>query len=513
MERIAAIVKREGLLQSEQRELDIQKGAPPLYLEEGGAKLYKRSLYARNGALYFIAKLDGVKSLFVASEKAVKGGFTGAAARFDGIHLLKADFSLENARVLRELFPFTAPISLRDKKTTIGCGDRLGLATPGHLRAANKFDCYPVLAQQSVRELTLTKRDFQSVARDVSFLVFQEGYERGYGSDGDHLKKMADIDLALEAGMPMITLDLTEVMHPDPASWSTAKIDSEFEKLDDSIAQPVLRMYAGKTFKLSSSTIVFGAEEVKRCTLMYWDMLEFTKQVDSHLKDKRGDQYDLEISIDETTTPTVPSHHLFIASELQNRGVVVNSLAPRFIGEFQKGIDYIGKVEEFDKQFMVHCDIARAYGNYKVSIHSGSDKFSVYPSIGKYTRERLHLKTAGTSWLEAMRVVARTNPALFRRMLAKAFDYFPEATKLYHITADIHQIRDAREVDDAHLDEYLNDSNSRQLIHITYGGLLNDPDLRSEFFRTLDEHEEEHYATIERHLTKHIELLGVERRQ
>ncbi|HUZ16885.1 MAG TPA: tagaturonate epimerase family protein, partial [Spirochaetia bacterium] len=405
------------------------------------------------------------------------------------------------------------PISLRDKKTTIGCGDRLGLATPGHLRAANKFDCYPVLAQQSVRELTLTKRDFQSVARDVSFLVFQEGYERGYGSDGDHLKKMADIDLALEAGMPMITLDLTEVMHPDPASWSTAKIDSEFEKLDDSIAQPVLRMYAGKTFKLSSSTIVFGAEEVKRCTLMYWDMLEFTKQVDSHLKDKRGDQYDLEISIDETTTPTVPSHHLFIASELQNRGVVVNSLAPRFIGEFQKGIDYIGKVEEFDKQFMVHCDIARAYGNYKVSIHSGSDKFSVYPSIGKYTRERLHLKTAGTSWLEAMRVVARTNPALFRRMLAKAFDYFPEATKLYHITADIHQIRDAREVDDAHLDEYLNDSNSRQLIHITYGGLLNDPDLRSEFFRTLDEHEEEHYATIERHLTKHIELLGVERRQ
>jgi len=68
-------------------------------------------------------------------------------------------------------------------------------------------------------------------------------------------------------------------------------------------------------------------------------------------------------------------------------------------------------------------------------------------------------------------------------------------------------------VDDAHLDEYLNDSNSRQLIHITYGGLLNDPDLRSEFFRTLDEHEEEHYATIERHLTKHIELLGVERRQ
>lgn len=508
MEKLAAIIQRESLLDHDQRELDHLKSQAPIYIDEDGVKLYKRSLYVRDSHLHFIAKLDGEKNLFVVSEKAVKSGFSGVQARVGGVHILKVDFTVENARVLRELFPFTAPISLREKKTTIGFGDRLGIATPGHLRAITKYEAYPVLAQQSVRELTLTKRDFQKVARDVSFMVFQEGYEQGYGSDGDHLKNMKDIDLALEAGMPMITLDLTEVMQPEPADWAPAKINAEFDKLDESITQAVLSTYSGRTFKLASSTIVFDDLEVKKCTLMYWKMLEFTKQVDRHLKEKRGDQYDLEISIDETTTPTLPSHHLFVASELQKREVVVSSLAPRFIGEFQKGVDYIGKVEEFDTQFKVHCDIARAYGNYKVSIHSGSDKFSVFPSVGKYTRQRFHLKTAGTSWLVAVGVIAKTNPTLFRLMFKKAFEHFPEATKLYHITADIKAIKDIAAVADRDLGQYLENNNSRQLFHITYGGLLNDPEVRDEFFRTLSEHEEEHYEAIEAHLSRHIELLG-----
>jgi hypothetical protein len=204
----------------------------------------------------------------------------------------------------------------------------------------------------------------------------------------------------------------------------------------------VLEKYAGKTFELPGSTNVFDPTEAKRCAPMYWRALDFSREVDRHLKKKRGEAYDLEISIDETTAPTLPSHHLFIAAELLLRGVMVNSLAPRFIGEFQKGIDYIGDVKEFEAQFAVHCDVARAYG-YKISIRSGSDKFSVYPAIGKHTAMRLHLKTAGTSWLEAVRVIARHNPALFRKMLANAFICFADATKLYHVTTNLAAIPDA----------------------------------------------------------------------
>ena len=300
-----------------------------------------------------------------------------------------------------------------------------------------------MLAQQSVRELTLTGRDFPGVIRDVTFLVFQEGWQTGYGADGDHLKSMTDIDAALNAGMPMITLDLTEVMSPGPASWSAGKVDAEFENLPDEVQARVTHTYADRTFQLAASTVHLSQTEARRCALMYLAALDFSQEVDRHLRARRGDDYDLEISIDETTAPTLPAHHLFFASELAFRGVTVSSLAPRFIGEFQKGIDYIGDVKEFERQLTVHCDIAKAFGGYKISVHSGSDKFSVYPSIGRQTGMRLHLKTAGTSWLQAVRVVARVNPALFRAMFAKSLASFPEATRLYHVAADPKAVPDA----------------------------------------------------------------------
>ena len=144
-----------------------------------------------------------------------------------------------------------------------------------------------------------------------------------------------------------------------------------------------------------------------------------------------------------------------------------------------------------------------------MSIHSGSDKFSVYPPIGLHTGMRVHLKTAGTSWLEAVRVIAWTNPLLFRSMLARAFLCFPEASKLYHVSADLATIPPAAGVADAALEDFVTAPACRQLLHITYGGLLNDPEVRGEFFSTLADNEERHYAAVERHIGRHIRLLGV----
>jgi hypothetical protein len=344
---------------------------------------------------------------------------------------------------------------------------------------------------------------------DASFLVFQEGYEGGYGADGDHLKSIRDIDTALDAGMPMITLDLTEVMAPAPADWNESQVDAAFARLDAGMRSHVAETWENRQFDLPGCRVTFSALEARRCFLMYGRALDFAGEVDRHLRKRRGSQYDLEISIDETTTPTLPAHHLFIASELQRRGVAATSIAPRFVGEFQKGIDYIGDTEEFERQFAVHCAIARARGGYKISVHSGSDKFSVYPAVGRHTGMRLHLKTAGTSWLQAVRVISRANPGLFRQMLARAVSCFPDAAKLYHVAADPAAIPPADGVPDGELEKYMDARDSRQLLHITYGGVLADPAIRTAFFDALRDNEELHYTTVEEHIEKHVRLLGV----
>src|SRR5699024_11471236 len=119
-------------------------------------------------------------------------------------------------------------------------------------------------------------------------------------------------------------------------------------------------------------------------------------------------EIDFEISIDETETITSPVAHFFVANELIQRGVKVVSLAPRFCGEFQKGIDYIGDVDQFEQELSEHALIAEHFG-YKLSIHSGSDKFAVFPIMATDTKGVLHVKRAATTCLAAVRVTPETS--------------------------------------------------------------------------------------------------------
>ena len=511
MHNLIRIIKEHKLLGKKQLELNQLKYQDDLYYVSGNAKLYKNSLYVKDRTLFFIAKLNKKKSLYIVSLDPFKSEFKGNIQNIDGHYIQEVEFNHEHSLKLQKHFPFTAPISLRDKKTTFGCGDRLGLATPGHIRAAMKFDLYPVLAQQSIRELDLTQRNYAQVTSDVTFLVFQEGFEHGYGADGDHLKTMEDINRALKAGMPMITLDLTNYLNTDAMFWDKDKVEKKFEYIDAEERNRILRSYADRSFNIGDYDIIISSIETKRCTLVYRDALNFAQKVDKYLKKYRKNNYDLEISIDETTTSTIPSHHIFIINEIIHRNIIINSLAPKFIGDFQKAIDYIGDIKEFENDFKVHCEIAKKYGNYKISIHSGSDKFSVYPIIGKYTEQRIHLKTAGTSWLEALKCIAKCNPTLYRKIHKKAFQYFQEALKYYHITADISKIQNIDEVKDDDLINFLEKDESRQLLHITYGGILNDPEIKEEFFDCLNEFEEVHYELVKNHISKHMELLGIKK--
>jgi len=159
--------------------------------------------------------------------------------------------------------------------------------------------------------------------------------------------------------------------------------------------------------------------------------------------------------------------------------------------------------------------IAKDYGNYKISIHSGSDKFSVFPSMGELAGEGLHLKTAGTSWLEAIRLIANKHPSLYREMHQYAISVFHEATKLYHVTTDLSKTPKIEGVKDKDLPKLMDQDDARQLIHLTYGYLLNAKDkngkylFRERFFQTLTDFEEEYWTLLEKHIGRHLTSLGL----
>ena len=103
----------------------------------------------------------------------------------------------------------------------------------------------------------------------------------------------------------------------------------------------------------------------------------------------------------------------FVARELQQRNIPIVSMASRYV-EFEKGIDYIGDLDEFSRYVQEHAELAKHFG-YRLSFHSGSDKFSTYEIINKWTGGKFHLKTSGTSWLEAVKVIIEVNPQLYRK--------------------------------------------------------------------------------------------------
>ncbi|MCL2081597.1 MAG: tagaturonate epimerase family protein, partial [Oscillospiraceae bacterium] len=292
--------------------------------------------------------------------------------------------------------------------------------------------------------------------------VFQEGWRKGYGADGDHLKTPEEVQMALDCGFTMITLDCSE--H--------------------------IRAVEG-----GAPEEIYGAA-VRYAAYIYNRFL-------------RGGEADFELSIDETSFTTSPEAHRYVAAELKKAGVELVSLAPRFIGEFQKGIDYRGDVREFEREFAAHAEIAREMG-YKLSVHSGSDKFSVFPIVFEKTGGNVHLKTAGTNWLEALRVVAKAEPALFRAIVGFALENLPEAKKYYHITENTANIPDVAALNAAALPSLLDHDDARQVLHVTYGLILSAKTqsgaarFKDTLYSALFAREEEYYAALGERIGRHL---------
>jgi tagaturonate epimerase len=473
-----------------------------------GYLYYPDSLAESDGTTYFLARgeEENDKVLGVLGSP---DGFVGRLDNSSDAHLFPP--SPENARVLRERLPWLNPQPL-GLCASVGFGDRLGLATPGHIRALvdaaqQGIVVAPIFAQQSVRENNRTHRTPQQVLDDAMWGVFQTGWRQPWGADADHLKTTADMDTFIEAGYPFFTIDPGE--HVDNAA-QTDPVDMLREKAQalrwdvlDSSVEDTLGRYLDQAFTTGEFTFSFDETGLLRALAKYGGAIAHTKEMSAHLDQKSaGRAYDLEVSVDETETPTSPEEHFFIASELQRLGVRFVSLAPRFVGSFEKGVDYIGDLTEFETEFARHAAIARHFGNYRLSLHTGSDKFSIYPIATRLTGGLLHLKTAGTSFLEALRVIARIDPVLFEQILHLAIERYEIDRVTYHVSADAAKVPEqARRagLDPAAL---LNEFDARQVLHVSFGAILDR--FGPVLMQILRSYENEYYTALENHFLRHL---------
>jgi len=472
------------------------------------------SVCARDGVTFSLIEINGAPRLALL-------GKAGCARDFNVAQEFRAESRVlalchpgpENAQALRRALPFTAPLPLGQKDATFGMGDRLGVAGPGHIRAIRAYRASPLLAQQSTRELSLTSRTFAEVLDAASWAVFREGFQEPWGADGDHLKGEKEVKAALSAGFTMVTADVSDFLRSDHFSRSDAEIAAAWERLDPTYRKDLEERYLDRAFPLAPGEgLRFAETDLRRIVLVYGDALEHGARLHHAAEAERGAEgFDFELSVDETEAPTTPQAHLFIAMEARRRGISLSSLAPRFVGEFQKAIDYIGSGAEFERSFAAHAAVARTLG-HRVSVHSGSDKFSVFPSIGRLSGGRFHIKTSGTSWLEALRVIAGAEPAFFREVYARALFSYDTASRYYQVTPDLAALPEARGLGDREASRLLDDANARRVLHITYGEILADAAMKDRIFRILERERVHYWQALEAHLGKHLERLGVSRR-
>lgn len=236
-----------------------------------------------------------------------------------------------------------------------------------------------------------------------------------------------------------------------------------------------------------------------------------------HIAEVKGaDNFVTEVSMDEVDVAQTPEELRYILKELAAERIPVQTIAPKFTGRFNKGVDYRGDLAQFEKEFeqdlIVIDECVKEYGlpaNLKLSIHSGSDKFSIYPIMGRLIRKYdkgIHIKTAGTTWLEEIIGLAVADPdalALAKKIYVNALDRMEELTVPYAtvIDVDVNQLPSPEEVAGWDAETFartmrhnqtdpLYNPSFRQLIHVSY--------------KVAAEFGDEYYPALE----KHTDVIG-----
>jgi hypothetical protein len=409
-------------------------------------------------------------------------------------------------------------------RPSFGFGDRLGLATPGHVAAMRRSGqgIEPIFPQQSIREMTRTRRNPEGVMRDALEGMRQAGWDGSTGADADHLKTSADVDATAAAGFTFFTIDPSDYVdrHADDYDEPTlrarfAEVEGEIDWFDTYRGQSIW-LATGTTIKLDEVACLRAAVKYGRALNHAIDLADYIARVAG----ASGRGFEIELSVDETEQPTTLAEHYIIADRCLERGMKLVSLAPRYIGDFEKGVDYKGDVTALERSLRDHAAIAEALGPYKLSLHSGSDKLSIYPALARATKGRFHVKTAGTSYLEALRVVARHDERLFRAVVDFARTRYDQDKATYHVSATLAsappagEVLDVKELERLYLELWDEvepgcgfTKPGRQILHCTFGSVLTDRKLGPEVRGTVERYIDTYTEVLADHFGRHLDAL------
>ncbi len=406
---------------------------------------------------------------------------------------------------------------------SFGFGDRIGLATPGHVKAMQRSGgrIEPIFPQQSIREMTRTGRTPEQVMNDALTGAKQAGWEGRIGADADHLKTPEDVDATAAAGFTFFTIDPSDEVDQKADDYDEPTLREKF--MLNREAAPWYESYLGKSISLSTGTKIELTEQVcMRAAVKYGSAIKRAIELGNYIKavhQTKDLDYEIELSVDETDQPTTLAEHYIIADQCLRAGMKLVSLAPRFIGELEKGVDYKGDIPTLETSLNDHAAIAELLGPYKLSLHSGSDKISMYTVLARATKGRFHVKTAGTSYLEALRVVARHDEPLFRRIIQFGRSRYNVDKATYHVSATnesvpAESLLDAKRLEQTYLECWADvpqgqgfTQPGRQILHCTFGSTLTDPELGTAVRCVLESHPETYREVLTDHFCRHLDAL------
>jgi tagaturonate epimerase len=332
--------------------------------------------------------------------------------------------------------------SMKLPKYTIGVGDRFGLEGEAQLSAlieAQKLGIpvHPVW-NKSKREHDITGTTPESVREEADSAVKALGWNKPYFVDADHIN--SETVPAFIESSDFFTIDVAEEIGKKPTEEDKKQFLEGCTAYRGAIEIPGI-----------SAPIEVEGGALENIADTYLAAVKEAGRVYRKIEEKKGKgNFITEVSMDETENPQTPVELLFILKALADENVPVDTIAPKFIGRFNKGVDYVGNVERFKKDFHDHLDVIdfakKEFGtseSCKMSIHSGSDKFSIYPFIKEeceLQKSGIHLKTAGTTWLEEIIGLAEAGNGglvIAKDLYARAYRHFEELRAPYASVIDV----------------------------------------------------------------------------
>jgi hypothetical protein len=371
-------------------------------------------------------------------------------------------------------------------KFSMGVGDRFGMEGVAQLRAfqaaLDRGVTITPVWNKSNREHSLVGTRPEDVRSEADTAVARCQWPGDHFVDADH-NGLGTVDKFLAAS-DFFTIDVADAIGKPAsgdaiAAYATAMRRFEGALRIPGIAEPV--PVTGASLTEFAAKYLFAVEEAGR--------------VYRHIADKKGKgNFVTEVSFDEANTPQTPAELFFILAAVAREGIPVATIAPKFTGEFLKGIDYVGDIGRFTQEFAEDLAVlafARETFNLpeslKLSIHSGSDKFSLYPIMHRALLAAdagIHLKTAGTTWLEEVIGLAASGGeglAFAKALYRDAHGRYDEMAKPYLtvIAIDRQALPTPVEVDGWSAEEYVGalehdqvcprfNMHFRQMVHISF---------------------------------------------